>query len=66
MNLRGGEQGIIANATDTCANPQVAKARFVGQDNATKNLSVPVEATCKGKKGKGKKSKHAKNGKGGK
>jgi hypothetical protein len=65
MNLRGGKKGIIANATDTCANPQVATTRFVGQDNATRNLSVPVEATCKGKKGKGKK-KPAKNGKGGK
>ena len=66
MNLRGGKKGIIANATDTCVNPQVATARFVGQDNATKTFNVPVEATCKGKKGKGKTKRPAKNGKGGK
>ena len=33
MTLRGGEHGIIANATDICAIPQVATAKFIGQDN---------------------------------
>jgi hypothetical protein len=59
MNLRGGKKGIIANATNTCTNPQVATARFIGQDNATEYLRVPVTATCKAK-GSGKKAKGGK------
>jgi hypothetical protein len=59
MSLRGGDHGIIANATNTCDNPQVSTVKFVGQDNATKNLRVPMQVKCKKKKGggKGKKSK---------
>jgi hypothetical protein len=51
MNLRGGERGIIANATDTCDNPQVATAKFFGQDNATEALRIRLNVKCGGKKG---------------
>jgi hypothetical protein len=54
MNLRGGKKGIIANATDVCANPQTANALFVGQDNQTRHLRVPIKARCTKKKAKGK------------
>ena len=58
MSLRGGDHGIIANATNTCDNPQVSTVKFLGQDNATKRLRVPMQVKCKKKGGgKGKKSK---------
>ncbi len=51
MSLRGGDRGIIANATDICANPQVATAKFIGQDNATEALRVRLQTKCGKKKG---------------
>ncbi len=48
MALYGGKRGILTNATDLCADPQTAQARFVGQDNAVEALKVPIEARCKG------------------
>jgi hypothetical protein len=59
MKLRGGEKGIIANATNTCADPQTAIARFIGQDNAPTSMRVPLKADCK------KKHKKTKKGSGG-
>lgn len=52
MSLRGGAKGIITNATDTCRHPQVATARFLGQDNAVKALRVPLKVDCAKKKRK--------------
>ena len=53
MTLRGGEHGIIANATDTCANPQVATAKFFGQDNDTEAYRIRLRPTsCEAKKKK--------------
>jgi hypothetical protein len=49
--LRGGDRGIITNATDVCANPQVATAKFIGQDNAVQALRVRLGVKC-GKKHK--------------
>ncbi|HUC00117.1 MAG TPA: hypothetical protein VMS11_09860 [Solirubrobacterales bacterium] len=47
MSLRGGpKKGIIANATNTCENSQVASARFTGQNNAIKSLRVPLKVDC--------------------
>jgi hypothetical protein len=60
MSLRGGDKGIIANATNLCDNPQVATAKFVGQDNGVEETRVPVKAKCKKKGSKGKKSKGGK------
>jgi hypothetical protein len=57
LTLKGGKRGIISNATNTCANPQVATAKFAGADNGTEVLRVPIKADCKkhGKKKGGKK-----------
>jgi hypothetical protein len=46
MALRGGDRGIIANATDTCLHPQVASAKFIAQDNAVHKLQVPLRVKC--------------------
>jgi hypothetical protein len=46
MALRGGDHSLIANAVNTCANPQVATARFTGQENAIKKLRVPLKVKC--------------------
>ena len=45
MTLHGGEHGIIANATDICAFPQVATAKFIGQDNAIEALRIRLQST---------------------
>jgi hypothetical protein len=50
MRLRGSEHGIIANATDTCKFPQVATAKFIGQDNAVDAQRVRMTTKCGGKK----------------
>jgi hypothetical protein len=50
--LLGGKRGILANATNTCAHPQVATAKFTGQNNGVESLHVPLKVKCpkKGKK----------------
>jgi len=50
MALRGGDHSLIENATNTCAVPQVATAKFSGQDNANKKLRVPLQVKCAKKK----------------
>lgn len=50
MALRGGDHSLIVNATDLCAHPQVATAKFGGQDNAEKKLRVPLQVKCPKKK----------------
>jgi hypothetical protein len=50
MALRGGDHSLIVNATNLCANPQVATAKFAGQDNANKKLRVPLQVKCAKKK----------------
>jgi hypothetical protein len=57
MILHGGAKGLIANATDVCAFPQVATAKFIGQDNGIKTLRLPVKSTTCGKKGAKKKAR---------
>jgi hypothetical protein len=59
MILHGGENGIIANATDVCAFPQVATAKFIGQDNAIAARRIQLKSTTCGTK----KSGRAKKGK---
>jgi hypothetical protein len=62
MTLRGGQHGIIANATDTCEFPQVATAKFFGQDNDTEAYRIRLRPTsCDSTKKK--KSHKAKGGK---
>ena len=38
MTLSGGKRGILANAADICADPQVATANFIGQNNGIETL----------------------------
>jgi hypothetical protein len=56
MALRGGDHSLIVNATNLCDNPQVATAKFAGQDNANKKLRVPLRVKC------AKNKKHKKHG----
>jgi hypothetical protein len=46
MALRGGDHSLIVNATDLCAHPQVASAKFTGQDNAVHKLQAPLKVKC--------------------
>jgi hypothetical protein len=66
MHLLGGKRGILQNATDLCTDPQVAQARFVGQDNGVESLNVPLQVKCKGGKKGGKGKGAGKGSKGGK
>ena len=54
MTLRGGDNGLIANATDICAFPQVATAKFIGQDNAIAAKRIQLKSTSCGAKKSGK------------
>jgi hypothetical protein len=60
MTLRGGEHGLIANATNVCTNPQVATAKFIGQDNGVEAQRIKLEANCGGKKSAAGKTKGSK------
>jgi hypothetical protein len=60
MTLRGGERGIIANATDTCEFPQVATAKFLGQDNDVEAYRIRMRPTSCEKKKAGHKAKGGK------
>ena len=53
MALRGGDHALVVNATDTCSHPQVATAKFTGQNGAAAKLQVPMQVKCKKKKKKG-------------
>jgi hypothetical protein len=54
LTLRGGERGIITNATDVCLSPQVATAKFIAQDNAVSPQRIRIKSTSCGKKKSGK------------
>ncbi len=58
MTLRGGKHGLLVNAEDTCAAPQFATAKFVGQNNRGIKFHPQLAVKC-GKGGK----HHAKGGK---
>lgn len=45
MTIFGGK-GILANGEDLCATPQIAAARFVGQDNTGEALKPRVKTGC--------------------
>jgi hypothetical protein len=60
MTLRGGKHGLLVNADDLCAAPQLATARFVGQNNLGVKLRPPLRARCSGSHGGGR--KHEKKG----
>jgi hypothetical protein len=53
LNLNGGKRGLLVNSQDTCAAPQRADARFIGQNNIAAHTRPKLEVNCK-------KTKHAK------
>jgi hypothetical protein len=52
MVLNGGKRGLLVNEKNLCAHPQVATARFVGQDNTGEVLEPRLQAPCLGTHGK--------------
>jgi hypothetical protein len=46
LTMRGGKRGILVNAENVCASPQVATARFVGHDNAGEVTHSRLRASC--------------------
>lgn len=51
LKMNGGKRGLIVNAENICAKPQLATARFLGQANHGWRFHPPVKAECKKKKG---------------
>lgn len=47
MTLRGGKHGLLVNAANLCAHPQLASARFVGHANRGVAWHPAVEARCR-------------------
>jgi hypothetical protein len=55
MKLNGGKHGLLVNAENICAAPQLATARFVGQNRLGERLRPRLAVRCrKGRKGQGK------------
>jgi hypothetical protein len=46
MKLFGGKRGIIVNAENVCAAPQIATARFIGQNNLGERLRPRLAVRC--------------------
>jgi hypothetical protein len=46
VTFNGGKRGILVNEKNLCALPQLATARFVGQDNQAEALKPRLEASC--------------------
>jgi hypothetical protein len=65
MTLEGGKRGILVNAANTCSAPQLATARFVGQNNRGEALRPPVRPRCKRHGKHGKHKRGAARGRGG-
>jgi hypothetical protein len=68
LSLQGGKKGLLVNSEDTCAAPQHADARFIGQNDIASHTKPKLEVNCKGSKSKkkAKPKQKPKNGKGGK
>ncbi|HEU4707516.1 MAG TPA: hypothetical protein VFS64_10030 [Solirubrobacterales bacterium] len=50
LTLRGGKHGLLQNAANLCAAPQLATARFVGHANRGVAWHPRVKSKCGGKK----------------
>jgi hypothetical protein len=50
MVLYGGKRGVLVNEKNLCKTPQVASARFLGQDNEGEALSPQIGVKCAGQK----------------
>jgi hypothetical protein len=58
MVLNGGKRGVLVNERNLCAAPQIATARFLGQDNTGEALKPQLEAKCPGHTKKGRSHHH--------
>jgi hypothetical protein len=56
MKLRGGKRGLLVNAENVCAAPQLGSARFVGKNNLGERLRPRLAYQC-GKRS-GRRPKH--------
>jgi hypothetical protein len=52
MTLYGGKRGILVNAEDVCAAPQLATARLVGKNNLGERLRPELKVHCPKRGGK--------------
>ena len=57
LKMNGGKRGVIVNAENICAKPQLATARFLGQANHGWRTHPPLKAKCKPRKQKRKGAK---------
>jgi hypothetical protein len=57
LKMNGGKRGLIVNAENICAKPQLATARFLGQANHGWRLHPALKAKCKPRKHKRKGAK---------
>ena len=46
MVLSGGRRGLLVNEKNLCSAPQLATARFAGQNNEGEALRAPLRANC--------------------
>ena len=46
MTLFGGKRGLLVNERNLCAAPQIATARFLGQNNLGEVLKPQLQAQC--------------------
>jgi hypothetical protein len=63
MKLRGGKHGLLVNAANLCAKPQLASARFLGHANRGVAWHPRLKSRCGGKHrshGKHRRNKHGK------
>ncbi|HEX4669368.1 MAG TPA: hypothetical protein VH275_05280 [Solirubrobacterales bacterium] len=60
MKLRGGKGGLLVNAANLCAKPQLATARFLGHANRGVAWHPKAKSKCKGGGGR----RHGKHGHG--
>jgi hypothetical protein len=54
LTLDGGRRGLLVNAENLCAAPQLAGARFIGHANRGEKLRPEVRASCPKRHPKGK------------
>ena len=52
MTLRGGRHGLLVNSENTCAAPQFASARILGQNNRGEKFRPRIAVQCGGHRAK--------------
>jgi hypothetical protein len=46
LTLNGGKKGLLVNSEDTCAAPQFAQSKFVGQNNVAAKFQTRLQVKC--------------------